>query len=86
MNDVYDDIIRFTTERNFKMLLEIKKTLVEEIKHIDEFLENFLKYNKLDRRKKTVDNWVLYKNKTEKYCEIKGNLNIVNYYLEKFNV
>ncbi|CAB4127500.1 hypothetical protein UFOVP84_218 [uncultured Caudovirales phage] len=86
MNNTYDTIIEAATERKFGALKEIKTSLIQEITVMDKFFEEFLRNKNLDRRKTTKDNWNVYKEKTEEYCEVSENLKMVNYYMEKFNV
>lgn len=86
MNKTYTRILAAATERNFDILNQIKETLSTEMDLMDQFFEEFLERNALDRKKKSTDNWTIYTKKTAEYCEVVDNLKIVDYYLEKFNV
>ena len=85
-NPCYNKILDAATHRKFDILKEIKQNLSSEIKSLDEFFNNFLNKNNLDRKKKIVSNWKIYRDKTDEYCEVVDNLKLVNYYMEKFNV
>ena len=86
MNNCYDEILNAATHRNFNILKEIKQNLSDEVNSLDEFFKDFLNKNNLDRKKKIVNNWKIYRDKTDEYCEVVDNLKLVKYYLEKFHV
>lgn len=86
MNKTYNRILAAATERKLDILKQIKETLSTELDLMDQFFEEFLTRNALDRRKKSSSNWTIYTKKTAEYCEAVDNLKIVDYYLEKFNV
>ena len=86
MNKTYNRILAAATERKLDILKQIKETLSTEMDLMDQFFEEFLTRNALDRRKKSSSNWTIYTKKTAEYCEVVDNLKIVDYYLEKFNV
>ena len=86
MNKTYNTILAAASERKFDLLKQIKERLSIEMELMDEFFEEFLARNQLDRRKKITGNWTIYTKKTAEYCEVVDNLKIVEYYLEKYNV
>lgn len=85
-NLYYNKILDAATHRKFDILKEIKQNLSNEVNSLDDFFEEFLVKNNLDRKKKIVSNWKIYRDKTDEYCEVVDNLKLVNYYMEKFNV
>lgn len=86
MNKTYTRILAAASEQQFDILKQIKESLSTEMEMMDQFFEEFLAKNAMDRRKKTNDSWTIYTKKTAEYCEVVDNLKIVDYYLEKFNV
>lgn len=86
MNNYYGEILEAATHRKFNTLKEIKQNLSNEVKSLDDFFEEFLVKNNLDRKKKIVNNWKIYRDKTEEYCEVVDNLKLVKYYLNKFDI
>jgi hypothetical protein len=87
MNNLYyNKILDAATHRKFDILKEIKQNLSNEVNSLDDFFEEFLVKNNLDRKKKIVNNWKIYRDKTDEYCEVVDNLKLVKYYLEKFHV
>lgn len=86
MNKTYNRILAAATEHKLDLLKEIKDTLSIEMEMMDQFFEEFLERNQLDRRKKSAGSWTIYTKKTAEYCEMVDNIKIVDYYLEKFNV
>lgn len=86
VNKTYNTILAAATERNIDFLKSIRESLSIEMDMMDQFFEEFLDLNALDRRKKSTASWTIYTKKTAEYCEVVDNLKIADYYLEKFNV
>lgn len=86
MNKTYNAILAAATEHNIDFLKSIRESLAIEMDMMDQFFEQFLERNELDRKKKQSSNWTIYTKKTAEYCEVVDNLKIADYYLEKFNV
>lgn len=86
MNEMYQNIINAVSLRDFQFLKECKEQLNAQLQELDKFYDEFLEKYTLNSSKSSDDNWSIYRQKTSEYSAVIDNVNVINYYMRKYNV